>query len=250
MRRRPVIGITPTPSVTEMPHGTFYRFCLSDTYVQSVWRAGGNPVILPCVAEDPRSILESLDGLILSGGGDIDPVLLDQDPHEETGSIDDRRDAFELALITAAAERDMPTLAICRGVQVMTVAFGGDLHQHVPDVVSDEIEHRQHKAGYSQRDVSHLVMLENTPNPVSELLGADELMANSFHHQSLAEVPAPLKVAGRAKDGTIEAIWHPGMAFGIGVQWHPEMLAANFPQHARFFSALVAACRQPSATTA
>ena len=248
MRRRPVIGITPTPSTTDMPHGSFYRYCLSDTYIESVRQAGGNPVILPCVDDDAAEILDSLDGLILSGGGDVDPALLQQEAHKETGGVDERRDSFELALMRAAAERDMPTLAICRGIQVMAVAFGGDLHQHVPDVVSGDIEHRQHQAGYTQHEVSHVVTFENSPNPVSQLVGAEQMMTNSFHHQALAEVPAPLRLAGRAADGTIEAIWHPDMTFGIGVQWHPEMLALNFPDHAKFFSALVAASRQVAPT--
>lgn len=240
MPRRPIIGITPTPSTAKLPHGTFYRYCRSDTYVQSVHQAGGIPIILPWVGDAPTEVLDKIDGLIISGGGDIGPARFRQDHHEKTRGIDAGRDAFEIALTRAAAERDMPTLAICRGIQVMAVAFGGTLHQHVPDVSAD-LEHRQHNAGYTQRQPSHRVLLENTPNPVSELLGKDELMTNSFHHQAVAGVLAPLQVAGRAEDGTIEAVWHPGMAFGIGVQWHPEMLAPEHEDHGRFFRALGAA---------
>jgi putative glutamine amidotransferase len=129
----------------------------------------------------------------------------------------------------------------------MCVAFGGSLHQHVPDVTSGDVEHAQHKAGFNQHEPSHRVTLENLPNTVSELLGKDELMVNSFHHQSLGAVPAPLRIAGRADDGTIEAIWHPGMSFGIGVQWHPEMLALRYEDHAIFFAGLVEASRRPVA---
>lgn len=243
MSRRPLIGITPTPSNSTFEHGSFYRYCLSDTYVRSVWQAGGNPVILPWVGDEPDQILDAVDGLIISGGGDVNPNVFQRERHQETDSIDDGRDSFELALMRDAAERDMPTLAICRGIQVMGVAFGASLHQHVPDV-SIEIQHRQHKAGLSQHVTSHRVLLENVPNPISDILGKDELMVNSFHHQSLADVPEPLRLAGRSDDGIIEAIWHQEMTFGIGVQWHPEMLAANHEDHARFFESLIEASRK------
>ena len=246
MSRRPIIGITPTPSTSVFEHGTFYRFCLSDTYVRSVWQAGGTPVILPWVGDAPTEILDAVDGLIVSGGGDINPALFHQQRHEKTDSIDDGRDSFEIALLRGAADRNMPTLAICRGIQVMGVAFGGTLHQHVPDISTD-IQHRQHKAGHSQHVASHRVTLENLPNPISELLGKNELMVNSFHHQSLVDVPKPLRLAGRSEDGIIEAIWHEEMTFGIGLQWHPEMLAPNHNDHARFFEALVQASRKPAA---
>lgn len=245
MARRPIIGITPTPTTSTFDHGTFYRFCLSDTYVKSVWQGGGNPVILPCVADDPIEVLDMLDGLIVSGGGDINPDVFEQQRHEKTDGVDDARDGFEIALTRAAAERNMPTLAICRGIQVMCVAFGGSLHQHVPDVANG-VEHRQHVAGFTQHQASHRVTFENTPNPVSDIVGKDEMMVNSFHHQSLSNVPEPLKLAGRADDGVIEAIWHQEMTFGIGVQWHPEMLAATHEDHARLFTALVEACRAPA----
>jgi putative glutamine amidotransferase len=245
MVRRPLIGITPTPSTSTFDHGTFYRYCLSDTYVKAVWEGGGNPVILPWVSDTPEVILDELDGLILSGGGDIDPDRFGQERHAKANGIDNARDEFELRLMRAAAERDLPTLAICRGIQVMTVAFGGTIQQHVPDL-GTEVQHRQQADGISQHDPSHRVVLENTPNPISELLGETELMTNSFHHQAPAEVPDPLRIAGRAEDGVVEAIWHAGMSFGIGVQWHPEMLAASDPAHAAFFRALIEAAKAPA----
>lgn len=245
MNSRPRIGITPTPSTAHFDHGDFYRYCLSDTYVKSVWQAGGAPMIVPWVGDEPAATLDAIDGLILSGGGDIDPARFHQERHGETGGLDEGRDAFETALMREAAARDFPTLAICRGIQVMCVAFGGSLHQHVPDVTPGDVVHAQHKAGYTQHEPSHRVIMEHLPNPVSELLGKDELMVNSFHHQSLDSVPAPLHIAGRADDGTVEAIWHSGMSFGIGVQWHPEMLALRHEDHARFFTGLVAASRKP-----
>jgi putative glutamine amidotransferase len=245
MTRRPLIGITPTPSTSRFDHGDFYRYCLSDTYVKAVWQGGGAPIILPWVSDTPEEILDEIDGLIISGGGDIDPARFEQERHAKTDGVDDARDRFELALMRAAADRDLPTLAICRGIQVMTVAFGGSLHQHVPDVASG-VEHRQQTAGRTQHEPSHRVTLENLPNPIGELVGTTELSVNSFHHQAPADLPEPLRVAGRADDGVIEAIWHPGMTFGVGVQWHPEMLAASFPEHAAFFRALVESAKAPA----
>jgi putative glutamine amidotransferase len=245
--RNPIIGITPTPSNDTFGHGAFYRFCLSDTYVRSVRQAGGVPVILPASRDDPAEALDALDGLILSGGGDIDPTLFTGDPrHRATGLVDELRDISEIELMKAALQRDLPALAICRGIQVMNVAFGGTLHQHVPDNVPNAIQHRQHNDGYSQHDVSHRVEFESTPNPFTQLLGVDEMMVNSFHHQAVADPAPSLAVAGRSSDGVIEAMYHPGMSFGLGVQWHPEMLAKNFPQHAALFTALVTAARHPA----
>lgn len=246
--RKPLIGISPTPSHDTFGHGAFYRFCLSDTYVRSVQQAGGLAVILTPSADDAAgNVLDSLDGLILSGGGDIDPALFTDRPrHQATGSIDDLRDAYELQLMKHAHERNLPTFAICRGIQVMNVAFGGTLYQHIPDDVANSLEHRQHVCGYSQHDVSHLVAFERSPNPFTALLGVDELMVNSFHHQAVADIATPLRVAARSTDGVIEAIVHPEMTFGLGVQWHPEMLAQNFSQHAKLFSALIEAARKPA----
>lgn len=248
MIRRPVVGITPTPSTDTFRHGTFYRYCLSDTYIKSVRQAGGNPVIIPAGDDSPLDILESLDGLILSGGGDIAPALFtDQPVHEKTAMIDTQRDLFEIALMKAAAEHDVPTLAICRGIQVMGVTFGAELHQHLPDNVGG-VEHRQQELGLSQHQVSHAVEFAEGVWPFRDIIGTSELMVNSFHHQALTNVPEPLRIAGRAPDGVIEAIWHPGMSFGIGVQWHPEMLALTNADHATLFDALVNASKASVST--
>jgi putative glutamine amidotransferase len=246
MTRRPLIGITPGPSTTSPDRGSLYRYCLSDNYVKAVWQGGGNPIILPWVSDTPAEILDEIDGLVLSGGGDIMPSRFGQERHEQTDGIDEARDEFELTLMKAAAERDLPTLAICRGIQVMNVAFGGTLIQHIPDV-STELQHRQDEIDVPREKPSHSVTLENVPNSISEIIGASELMTNSFHHQSIAEIAPPLRLAGRSDDGIIEAVWHTGMAFGIGVQWHPEGLAATYPEHARLFSALVEATRKSPA---
>lgn len=241
---RPLIGITPTPSSDAFPHGTFYRFTLADTYVHAVRRSGAVPVILPAEEDVAQELVERLDGLIFSGGGDVAPALYtDDDPHPRTGQIDDLRDAFEIALMRDARRRDLPTLAICRGIQVMNVAFGGSLIQHVADAVGETIPHRQHEAGYTRDDLSHGVTIAAGPNPLRDVLQIERFEVNSFHHQAIDRLAVDLRVCATADDGIVEAVHHPGMTFGLGVQWHPEMLDARHPLHASLFGAFAAAAR-------
>jgi putative glutamine amidotransferase len=244
---KPLIGITPSPSLDEMGHGTFYRYCLSRTYVDSVRAAGGTPVILPTDRADLRDTLARLDGLLLSGGGDIDPAVYgDADVHEQTYGIDDERDDFETAAFRQAVADDIPTLCICRGIQVMAVAQGGTIFQDIPSQLPDAIEHRQHNLGKMRDDVGHDVTIE-PGNPLRTVVGDATLAVNSFHHQSVRHPGEDLVVVATAPDGVIEGLWHPGMRFGLGVQWHPEMLAGHEPLHAALFSAFVTAAGVPSA---
>ena len=246
---KPLIGITPTPSTDEMGHGTFYRYCLSRTYVDSVRAAGGIPVILPTDKVDLEATLGRLDGLLLSGGSDLDPALYgDSEVHETTYGIDDERDSYETVAFRYAVEHDLPTLCICRGIQVMSVALGGTLVQDIPTQVPNAIEHRQHNAGKMRDDVGHTVEVMEG-NPLRAIVGASSFEVNSFHHQSVKTPGKDLVVVATAEDGVIEALWHPGMRFGLGVQWHPEMLAAKFPKHAAIFDAFVVETSQVPSTT-
>ncbi len=236
---KPMIGITPSPSVDSMGHGDFYRYCLSRTYVDSVRAAGGVPVILPTDSMLVEETLSRLDGLLLSGGGDLDPARYgDPDVHEKTYGIDDERDAFETEAFRQAVERDLPTLCICRGIQAMAVAQGGTLVQDIPSQIGGGIEHRQHVIGLMRDDVSHIVVF-TAGSPLRDIVGEEPLAVNSFHHQSVKNPGRDLVVIASAEDGVIEALWHPAMRFGIGVQWHPEMLSAHLPRHAALFSAFV-----------
>jgi putative glutamine amidotransferase len=237
----PLIGITPAPSMDVFGHGTFYRYCLSRTYVDSVRRAGGVPVILPTDTAEVDTILPRLDGLLISGGGDIDPARFnDEFVHETTYGIDHQRDAFEDAAFRFAVSHDLPTLCICRGIQVMAVAMGGTLYQDIPSQVPGAIEHRQQQLGKKQDDLGHVVQL--TPgSPLHRIVGSDSFMVNSFHHQAVRAPGAGLEVIATADDGVIEGLWCPDMRFGIGVQWHPEMLSHVHPQHAAVFAAFVEA---------
>jgi putative glutamine amidotransferase len=237
---KPRIGITPSPSTDDLGYATFYRFCVSDTYVRSVIAAGGLPVILPPIVEDVEASLAGLDGLILSGGGDIDPARFgDTETHPRTYGIDHARDSYELAACGIAREHDLPVLFICRGIQVMNVAAGGNLYQDVADQIHGAIVHRQSELGKTRDDTCHTVYLEAGENPLRDILGADRIETNSYHHQSVKDVAPRLRLAATTSDGVVEALWDPQMRFGIGVQWHPELLSPHHPEHAALFTALV-----------
>ncbi len=242
MSKKPVIGITPSPSDDVFDHGTFRRYSLASTYVDSVLVAGGMPVILPESETDLQSILDTVDGLILSGGSDLDPTLYgDSTLHEYTYGIDPERDSFEMALFRLAVDQDKPVLGICRGIQSINVALGGTLIQDINSTLPAPVVHRQHSIGKSQSDVCHEVTLVDEESPLFVAIGARRVQVNSYHHQSVRE-PAPgLKVAAVANDGVIEALWHPGMTFGLAVQWHPEMLADEHDEHAALFRSPVEA---------
>ena len=239
---KPLIGITPSASLDDAPHGTFFRYALARTYVDAVQAAGGIPVILPESEQDVATLLERLDGLILSGGGDLDPNTFgESEIHPRTYGIDPERDQFEIAAWHYAVEQDLPTLCICRGIQVMNVAQGGTLIQHLPAPGSRDIAHRQHERGKGRDDVGHPVTLADGDHPLRHMLDRESVDVNSFHHQAVLAPGRDLEVIATAPDGVIEALWHPAMRFGLGVQWHPEMLAASFPEHAALFEALVRA---------
>lgn len=226
---RPVIGITcyvePARfTVWEMPAAL-----LPYMYVEQVVRAGGQPVILP-PAGDPGPLVGRLDGLILAGGGDIDPDRYGEAVHNKTGFIRKFRDSAEFALIEAALENGVPYLGVCRGLQVLNVALGGTLHQHLPDVVG----HQGHSP--APGEFGHLpVKVE----PESRLAGIldETVTVPHYHHQAIDRLAPGLTVSARADDGTIEAVELPSHPFALAVQWHPE--AAD---DGRLFEALVAAC--------
>lgn len=237
-----VIGITPTLSTDTLAHGTFHRYALARTYTDVVIAAGAVPMILPSNENDLDPILDRVDGLLLSGGGDIDPARFnDTTVHPKTYGISDERDAFEIAAFRAAVERDLPTLCICRGIQVMSVAQGGTLHQHIPDDVPDEVGHRQNESGKTRDEMGHGVRLAEGQHLLRSILGKDALEVNSFHHQAVASPGDDLQVVATSSDGVIEALCHPGLRFGLGVQWHPEMLAHFSADHAALFTAFVGA---------
>lgn len=239
---KPLIGITPSLGTDTMAHGTFDRFSLSRTYTDAIDAAGGIPVILPVSGRNAEVIFDRIDGLLLSGGGDVNPARFNETVvHPKTYGVSDERDAFEMAAFRAAAERDLPALCICRGIQVMTVAQGGTLHQHIPDDVPNAIGHRQHEHGRTRDEVGHTVSVAAGPHLLRSILDKNEVEVNSFHHQAVAVPGNLLEVLAISSDGVIEALAHTGMRFGLGVQWHPEMLATTHADHAALFGAFIAA---------
>lgn len=205
------------------------------SYVEAVSRAGGIPLMVPPGdAGDVPALLERVDGVVLSGGDDIDPRARGVALHPLAEPMHPRRQAFELALARGVIDRRVPALGICLGMQTLSYAAGGTLHQHLPD------------AGYADL-VDHRGMHEVSIEPGSRLaaiLGAHSGRVVSHHHQGVASVPAPFRVTARAPDGVLEAMEAPGERFLVAVQWHPER-SPEAEATARLFRALVEAARPP-----
>ena len=245
---KPLIGISPTPEDKQFDHGDFRRYALANTYTTAVLAAGGIPVILPPHTDMIDDLLESLDGIIFSGGSDIDSSWWNEEPHPQAYGFDPERDAFELQAIPKVVQRDMPMLGICRGIQSVNVALGGSIVQDIPDQRPGSLQHRQHAEGKMRDTTSHTVTIEEGDNLLYRIHGHTTIETNSFHHQAIKELGDGLEVIATAEDGVIEAVWHPGMTFGLAVQWHPEMLAADHPDQAAIFKAFVDAAAAKKST--
>lgn len=238
-QRKPVIGITPSPMEDTQAHGSFVRQALATTYIDAVEAAGGIPLIIPPQQGNSDAILDILDGLLLSGGADIRPERYgDGEVHEKTYGINDGRDELELELARGAVARDMPVLCICRGIQILNVALGGTLVQDIPDQYPSDIQHAQQVDGIRKEDAGHSVRV--TPGTLlAETYGTETIAVNSFHHQALRDVAPDLEVNGTAPDEIIEAVSRPGSSWVLGLQWHPEMMFREHPEHLKPFEALV-----------
>lgn len=241
MLRPPIIGITSGPDVEEAAYGSVHRYRLSSDYTKAVQAAGGIPLILPLHTSSIPRLLGVVDGLVFSGGADLDPSHFgDKDVHPDTYGLDDERDSFELDLMRAAVAADKPVLSICRGIQVLNVAFGGTLYQHIADQVEDPLPHRQQLVGVPGRQGSHDVQL--TPDSITaKIFGMSTIRVNSLHHQSIRDIGEGLAIDGVSLDGVIEAVSRPESSFVVGVQWHPEMMQAEDPLQRKPFDALMLA---------
>ena len=232
---RPIVGITLGDGDRPGYHS------LREDYARSVERSEAIPLVLPASRpEDAGALLDRLDGLLLSGGIDVDPALYGRPRHPRLGRVDRRRDEFELALTREAVARDLPILAICRGHQVLNVATGGTLIQDIPSEIVGAVTH---DAPGRRTRRSHAV--EVAPGSrLAEILGEGVHSVNSFHHQAVDELGAGLAVSARsAKDGLIEGVELPGRSFVIGVQWHPESFWNEPRSFQSLFDAHAAACR-------
>jgi putative glutamine amidotransferase len=213
---RPVIGIC--AAVEEAAWGPWRAVCnLSPrSYSLTLQAAGGLALLLPpddAAAEQPAELLDRLDGLMLAGGADVDPVAYGARPHPETGPTWPERDRFELALTHAALDRDMPVLGVCRGMQMLNVALGGTLVQHLPDVP----RHRHTLGAYSDHEVR---LAEGSL--AARAVEGERIRVRSHHHQGVEELGDGLVAVGWAEDEVVEAIEQPRKRFALGVLWHPE----------------------------
>jgi putative glutamine amidotransferase len=212
---RPLIGITSYAEEIRWGVWTEDAALVPLAYVRAVERAGGRPLVVPPSDDGLEETLDALDGVILSGGGDLDPELYGAEPHDETDAPRAERDAAELRLLEAALDRDMPVLAICRGSQLLNVARGGDLVQHLPETVGHE-QHRHEPGSFSDHDVK-----VEAGSRLGGLLG-DRAPVKSHHHQGYGRIGSGLREVAWAEDGVVEGLEDVDKRFALGVLWHPE----------------------------
>jgi gamma-glutamyl-gamma-aminobutyrate hydrolase PuuD len=227
---RAIVGIT-----TYLTQASFGAWQIDSAlvpvdYVRAVERAGGRPLLVPPSDDAVSETLDALDGLVFSGGSDLGPELYGQKPHPETTGVVPERDSGELALLTAALDRDVPVLAVCRGSQVLNVARGGDLVQHLPELVGHE-QHRHTPGAFGDHDV-----VVDAGTQLGDLLGeGNTVPVKSHHHQGFGRLGTGLRASAHAEDGAVEAIEDPAHRFALGVLWHPEA-----GEDMKLFEALVA----------
>jgi len=211
------------------------RYHLARDYVQAVQTGGGIPVILPPNDSiGTNTLLNAVDGLILSGGGDIDPVMFGEEPWPENGTIDPHRDAFEISLATRALEIKMPLLGICRGIQVINVAAGGTVCQDIAQVIGRPYKHTQQAPRWH---VTHSIKIKKK-STLFGIIGVETLRVNSFHHQMVGDLAPNFIISAYSGDGVIEGIEVPDEEFFcVGVQFHPENLCQRHPVFGKLFIA-------------
>lgn len=237
MRTRPVIGLT----LDSEPAGGWSKlpwYALRQNYFSAVIAAGGLPVALPHHPEEAAAYMDELDGLLVTGGAfDVDPALWGDEPVHPKVTLKPGRTDFELAATRAALARDKPVLGICGGQQLLAVAFGGTLVQHIPDAVAGALAHEQPNP---RTEPGHEVRIAEG-SMLGRIVGRGRMAVNSAHHQAVATPGAGAIVNATAPDGVVEGLEHPGYRFALGVQWHPEY--AVDPADPLIFTSFVAACR-------
>ena len=236
----PIIGITTyrTPHKAGFPLNS-----LAEAYVKAVTQAGGIPVLIPLVIQDEhlQPLLSRLDGILFSGGGDIDPALFGGEDHPEVNFIDADRDRIEIQLVKMAVQDGKPIFGICRGIQSINVALGGTLYTHIPDQFKSDL-HPRYVEGTDRSSLTHEVNIE--PGTIlSGILGGLIVQVNSLHHQGISKLATVLEACGYAPDGLIEAVEMPDHPYCLAVQWHPEWLVTHKPMQALFTAFVEAASK-------
>jgi gamma-glutamyl-gamma-aminobutyrate hydrolase PuuD len=229
---RPIVGVTSYVEQARFGAWDVPAALIPFSYVAAIERAGGRALVVPPSEDGVEETLDALDGLLLSGGSDLDPSFYGADPHPETRQVRPERDRAELALLKAALARDLPVLAVCRGSQVLNVARGGNIVQHLPETLGNEA-HRETPGVFSDHAV------EVDPESRLGAIVGSSVDVKSHHHQGYGDLGEGLRAVARAEDGTIEAVEDPERRFAVGVLWHPEA-----GEDAALFEALVAEARE------
>ncbi|AIY84258.1 MAG: gamma-glutamyl-gamma-aminobutyrate hydrolase family protein [Clostridium baratii] len=241
MKERPLIGISASLMIDNDPKFIGRRLIsLSEKYINAIFCSKGIPFILP-ISNDIDSIKKYanlLDGLILTGGHDINPLLYCEEPSLNLGNVVTERDYFDLELVNEFEALNKPILGICRGSQVLNVAHGGDLYQDITNLKNNIIKHYQSPPEY---EGSHTVDIKED-TILHEILG-DSVLVNSYHHQAVKKLGEGFKVAATSRDGIIEAIENTNYKFEIGVQWHPEMMIYSSNHMKHLFNYFINKCQ-------
>lgn len=234
----PLIGITTTRERSK--HNTPIT-CVTEAYVQAVVRAGGMPVLIPSAVleSDWAHLRKRLDGLLLSGGGDLDPVYFNGEPHPRVYGVEPERDRLEMALARLAVETGWSLLGICRGTQVINVALGGTLYTHIADQHPNALRH-DYFTNVPRDYLAHPVRIDSQCR-LAAILGETAPQVNSLHHQGIQKLAPGLVACAWAPDGLVEAVELPQHPFALGVQWHPEWLPDAPPMQALFKAFVLAA---------
>ena len=244
MGRRPVIGITTQTlhSIDGIPEGLPASWMMNQRYIHAVAEAGGAPVMIPLLHEDPatlRAIYESMDGILLPGGVDMDPHTFGETRGPRLGRIDPARDEVELTLTRWAVADKKPLLGLCRGSQVINVALGGTLYQDLQAEYPHAMKHDYFPtAGYARDYLAHPVKVARSSR-LGAILERADVTVNSMHHQGIKQLAPGLLVSAVAPDGLIEGIECPNGHFMLGVQWHPESLVDHDAGMRQLFSSFV-----------
>lgn len=235
----PLIGVTPSRNKKTG------RLEILEAYPRSIIRAGGIPLVIPLEISEENyvQVIERLDGLLLTGGGDIDTKRFGGKDHPRVSNVEPLRDELEIKLTQLAVRENKPFLGICRGIQVINVALGGTLYTDIHDQFSNAIKHDCFPPDYARDHIAH-----NVRNDANSLLarsmGVTTVEVNSLHHQGLEKIAAELRVTAHAADELVEGVEIPGHPFGLGVQWHPECLPDSLPMLALFRAFMDASVQQ------
>jgi putative glutamine amidotransferase len=233
---KPLIGLTPLYDIEQE------KVWMRPNYMQAIIASGGIPLILPltCDKTDIHALARLCDGFLFTGGPDVHPALFGEETLRYCGAINEKRDTLEILLLKEADRLDKPVLGICRGIQLINVAFGGSLYQDIPAQVDGvPIAHDQQRP----YDVPvHTVSVEQE-SPLGHIINKEELMVNSMHHQAVKDLAPALKCAAKSKDGLIEGVYMPGRKFFLAVQWHPEYLWQGHQDQQKIIAAFVDASK-------